>query len=190
MHTLTTTATQVMEYLLLVNPDADTHKRVMQEKEIFYMDYKERIAIKTQPHITVANFLAAEAMEETLMKWMHRVISPKNNFRVSLNNFGGFPSSKTIYLRVQNPEPFKKLATELKILNDYLKPYKLPAGRFITTPHLTIARCLPQNIFEHAARQYAQKEFYAEFNATELVLLKRSNKFDACKKVAVFRFKN
>ena len=40
---------------------------------MFYDDYKEKDAIKTQPHITVANFLAKEAMEEYIIRWMQRI---------------------------------------------------------------------------------------------------------------------
>lgn len=189
MHTLTDTSVQLMEYLLLVNPDNDTTQKLVKEKELFYDIYKTQSAVKTKPHITVANFIATENMEETLMRWMYRVISTHSKFQTTLNNFSGFPNVGTIYARVQNHEPLKKITAELKIINEYLEAYKLPLGMFITHPHITIAKELSPDIFNNALKEYAQKDFHASFTTTELILLKRSSEFDSCKRVTVFKLK-
>src|ERR1700750_2166248 len=95
------------EYLLVVHPNEETFNQLRIEKENFSLKYDSSIAKKTLPHITIANFLAKETMEETLIKWMNKIISSQQSFDVMINNFSGFPSSKTVYARIQNHEPFK-----------------------------------------------------------------------------------
>ena len=172
------------EYLLVVHPDAEIFNQLKEEKEKFSADYNVNIAKKTLPHITVANFLAKETMEETLIKWMYKIISNQQSFNVMINNFSGFPSSKTVYARIQNHEPFKQLA---KIINSYINDNGFPNAKLINHPHMTIARSLQQDVYEKAIMDYSRKTFNANFVVDELVLLKRSNQFDKCKQVSVFK---
>lgn len=175
------------EYLLVVHPAEEIFNQLKEEKEKFSADYNVNIAKKTLPHITVANFLAKETMEETLLKWMHKIISNQQSFNVMLNNFSGFPSSKTVYARIQNHAPFKQLATSLKIINSYINDNGFPNAKLINYPHMTIARSLQQNVYEKAIMDYSRKTFNASFMVDELVLLKRSSQFDKCKQVSVFK---
>ena len=173
------------EYLLVAHPDATVYAQVMAEKQSFSVQYKEPIAIKTKPHITVANFLAKEEMEETIIRWMHRIISMQKSFRVTLDQYSGF-KPHTIYLRVQDHQPFQQLAKELKVVDQYVRSYGCPEMRLIKFPHLTIARRLPDNTYQQAITDYAQKSFHASFEVTDLVLLRRQHQFDNCKQVNVF----
>ena len=108
-----TPVNNLYEYLLVVHPDERVYAQVMAEKQLFSAQYKESVAVKTKPHITVANFLAKEEMESTIIRWMHRIISVQKKFTITLDKYSGFPPH-TIYLRVQDHEPFKQLAKELK----------------------------------------------------------------------------
>lgn len=175
------------EYLLIVHPDEKVFNKLKEEKENFSSDYNVNIAKKTLPHITVANFIAKESMEETLVKWMHKIISSQQNFTVMLNNFSGFPLSKTVYARVQSHEPFKQLVTSLKVINQYITGNGCLPVKFISNPHLSIARSLQPNVYENAIMDYSHKTFNASFRVNELVLLKRQNKYDKCKRVNVFK---
>ncbi len=175
------------EYLLVVHPNEEIFNQLKAEKESFSSEYNVNIAKKTLPHITIANFLAKEMMEETLIKWMHKIISNHNSFDVMLNNFSGFPSSKTVYARIQNHEPFKQLAASLKTINTYINDNGFPNAKLINYPHLTIARSLQQNVYEKAIMDYSHKTFNASFMVNELILLKRANQFDKCKQVSVFK---
>lgn len=177
----------VYEYLLVVNPDSEVYNQLIEEEEKFSADYKVRIAEKTLPHITVGSFMAKESMEETLIKWMHNVISNQQSFKVMLNNFSGFPSSRTVYARVQDHEPFKQLAASLKVINDYINNNGFPSANIIHHPHITIAKKLAGNIYDKAIMDYSRKTFNVSFMVDELVLLKRSNRFDKCKPVSVFK---
>lgn len=177
---------QFYEYLLVAHPDEAVNNKVWQEKQNFYNEYGQKISIKTQPHITIANFLALEAMEETIIRYVHRICSTRQSFDVSLNNFSGFPPH-TVYLRVQDAQPFKELANELSVIDSYVRANGCPPAHLIKTPHLTIARRLAGDVYQKALMDYSQKIFHETFLVDELLLLRRSNQYDACKTVNVFR---
>ena len=173
------------EYLLVAKPDATVDAQVMEEKQFFSNRFKTSVAVKTKPHITVANFLAGEAMEETIIRWMHRIISSKKSFRVTLDQYGAF-RPHTIYLRVQDHQPFQQLVKELKVVDQYIRGYGCPEMHLIANPHVTIARRLEQTTYSEAVKVYSEKTFHASFEVKELVLLRRMNQFDSCKQVNVF----
>lgn len=172
------------EYLLVAHPDETVYAQVMAEKQFFSAQFRSPVAVKTKPHITVANFLALEPMEETIIRWMHRVISTKKSFRVTLDQYGAF-RPHTIYLRVQEHQPFQQLARELKVVDQYVRSNGCPEIKF-SNPHLTIARRLEQTTYQQAINVYAEKKFHASFDVKELLLLRRQHQFDSCKQVSVF----
>jgi 2'-5' RNA ligase len=174
------------EYLLVAHPDKNVYLRVAEEKQSFFDVYKEKIAVKTKPHITVACFIAKEVMEETMIRWMQRIISNQTRFIVLLNNYSGFPPH-TVYLRIQDHQPFKQLASSLKVIDQYIRGNDCPPMKLVTHPHLSVARGLPKDIYEKAIIAYAQKLFSDSFEVSELVLLKRQHQFDSCKQVSKFR---
>lgn len=173
------------EYLLVANPNSEVNSKVLAEKNQFAEYYKHRTVSKTQSHITIASFLAREVMEETIIRYTQRVCSQQASFNVELNNYSGFPPH-TIYLRIQNPQPFKHLTKELKVISNYINSCSCPPVQFKTNPHLTIAQRIPQSIFDRVLMEYSQKSFYENFMVNELVLLRRSSQYDATKKVQVF----
>ena len=173
------------EYLLIVHPDKEVHEKIMAEKQAFYAEYQENIAIKTQPHITIANFLAKEAMEDTIIRWMRSIFSKQQSFTVTLNNYSGF-TPHTIYLRVQNVTPFQQLARELKVVNTYVSSCSCPPMKLISNPHVSIAGRLPEEVYFRALTQYARKSFHESFMVSELLLLRRKHQYDTCKTINVF----
>jgi len=174
------------EYLLVGSPDKEVYNKIMEEKEHFSRQYRHNTASKTKPHITVSNFLARDEMEDTLIRWLQRILGDQESFPVTLNNYSGFPPH-TVFLRVQDPQPFKDLAIQLKPIDFYIKSNQCPPAKFITHPHLSIARKLTAVTYEKAINDYARKIFHESFELTELVLLRRQHQYDPCKQIAVFR---
>lgn len=175
------------EYLLVVNPDAAVQDKVLAQQQAFYEEYHEEVAIKTGPYIIVASFLAREAMEETLIRWIQRICDQQHPFRVTLNNYSGFPPH-TIYLRVQDPRPFAQLARQLKAVDDLVRSSSCPPVKLPARPHLSIAPRLPEPVYTRAMFSYSQKLFHECFMAHDLRLLRRAHQFDNCKMINVFPF--
>jgi 2'-5' RNA ligase len=158
----------------------------MEEKKHFSQTYAHPVAIKTKPHITVSDFLTWDSMEDTIIRWLQRIIKEQKSFPVTLNNYSGFPDH-TIFVRVQDPAPFKELAARINAIAPYIRQSSCPPAKFISYPHVSIARRLPKAVYENAIRDYAEKDFMASFQVTELLLLRRQHQYDTCKEVAIFR---
>jgi hypothetical protein len=174
------------EYLLVIYPDGDLNDRLQDEQRQFLEEYDLRISVRNKPHITVAVFQAGEGMEETLLRWIQRICGRYQSFEVMLNNYSGFPPH-TVYLRVQDPAPFRQLAHELGAIDDFIRSSGCPPMHLISHPYLSIAGSLTEQVYSRAMPDYARKTFNGSFRVGELVLLKRDHPFDPCKTVNVFR---
>lgn len=177
------TGAELWEYVLVAHPDKTVSNQINEEKKYFFDEYKEELTL--QPHITIAHFFAKEQMEDILIRWIRNVCHNHPGFTTTLNNFSGTPSHK-IFFRVQNPQPLKKLANDLKILESFIEDNDCPPVKFSNAPHLTLARKLTEKIYTKAIHDYAGRLFHASFEVTELQLLKRKNKTDECRQVNIF----
>ncbi|HXO78200.1 MAG TPA: 2'-5' RNA ligase family protein, partial [Puia sp.] len=137
-------------------------------------------------HITVAAFQAGEPMEDTLIRWIQRICNRHKSFDITLNNYSGFPPH-TIYLRVQDPEPFRELMQQLRAIDDFIRSSGCPPVNLINRPYLSIAGGLTEQVYNKAMPEYSRKDFHDSFHVREMVLLKREHSFDACKTVNIFR---
>lgn len=162
----------LLDYALLALPDDNVKGAIKNEKELLD-GFNDITASRQGPHIRIAGFLAKEAMEETVVRWIRNICQMHESFTVTLNNYSGFPSH-TIYLRVQDPAPFVQLATRLKIIDSFVQSNDCPPVQLTAKPYLSIAGGLPESVYSEAIRLYAQKTFHASFTLERLVLVKRS----------------
>lgn len=176
------------QYLLIASPDETVRAQIMAEKQFFSDRFQAPVASKTKPHITVASYMSIEGLEETMIRYIHRVISMQKSFEVTLRKFDSF-GTHTIYLDIQDKEPFNALVRELRSVDQFLQGFGCPRMKFVgnNSAHLTIARQLSADIYATAIQEYAGREFSASFEVKELVLLKRAHQYDTCRTVNVFR---
>lgn len=175
-----------VEYLLVIYPGGELNDQLLDEQEQFSNDYGLPAIIRNKPHITVASFQAGEETEETLIRWMHKICSQQPGFDIMLNNYSGFPPH-TIYLRIQDHQPFRQLMEQLKTIDEFIRSSGCPPANLITRPYLSIAGGLTEHIYNKAMPDYSRRTFIGKFQVGELVLLKRDHPFDPCKTVNIFR---
>jgi len=175
-----------MEYLLVIYPYGELFEKLVEEQQQFLSDYGLIMTGRNRPHITVAAFQAGEQMEDTLIRWIHRICRRNECFEITLNNYSGFPPH-TIYLRVQDPQPFRQLMHQLRAIDDFIRSSGCPPVNLISRPYLSIAGGLTEQVYNRAMADYSQRTFHESFRVEELVLLKREHSFDACRTVNVFR---
>ena len=172
-----TTATipgyRIYEYLLVLSPHEELWNRILKEKEAFAEKYKSDNARWSKPHITLANFLQYELMEERLLNRLKMVAMGFHPLKVELKDYGSFPSH-TIYINVMSKLPVQSLvktirteAQRLMKLNDENKPH------FILEPHIPVARKLQTWQYEKGWMEYSHKHFTGRFIADAMLLLKR-----------------
>ena len=189
------------EYLLVIYPYGELHDQLLDEQQQFATEYGLGYGSQTttimsgrpagppvgnKPHITVAAFQASEVMEETLIRWIQRICNRHRSFDITLNNYSGFPPH-TIYLRVQDPKPFRELMQQLRAIDDFIRSSGCPPVNLVNRPYLSIAGGLTEQVYNKAMPDYSRKTFHGAFEVQELVLLKREHSFDPCKTVNIFR---
>ena len=174
------------EYLLVIYPSGDLQEKLLEEQQQFSADYGLQMTVRNKPHITVAAFQAGEIMEETLIRWVQRICNSYKSFELTLNNYSGFPPH-TIYLRVQDPHPFRQLMQQLRSIDEFIRSSGCPPANLISKPFLSIAGGLTEQLYNKAMPEYSRRTFHDSFQVDELVLLKRTHSFDACKTVNIFR---
>jgi 2'-5' RNA ligase len=164
--------TDLWEYLLVAHPSGEVNAKILNEKKDFEDQFEQEHDPRFYPHITIANFLAKEAMEETFIRWIQNICNLQKSFTVTLNNYSAFPSSG-LYLKVLDAEPFKRLANSLKILDGFMQSNDCPPLKLVTKPHITFVTGLSQYTFDNAIKEYSRKIFHESFKVDKLVLLKR-----------------
>ena len=170
------------EYLLVAYPDKNVLEKILAERALFYETYKLRPKALIKPHIVITNFFASEGMESTLIRWLQRICSLEQGFKLTLNNYSGYPTH-TIFLRVQDADPVQHFIAQLSTMKDFVQAG--PAG-FFRRPHVPIASNLPTGIYEQALTEYSRKMFHESFAVQELALLKRTDSYQSLRTVQVF----
>ena len=174
------------EYLLVIYPYGELKDKLLEEQQQFSSDYGLQMTVRNKPHITVAAFQAGEPMEDTLIRWIQRICNRHKSFDITLNNYSGFPPH-TIYLRIQDPQPFRELMQQLRAIDDFIRSSGCPPVNLINRPYLSIAGGLTEQVYNKAMPEYSRRTFHDTFHVEELILLKRAHSFDACKTVNIFR---
>lgn len=173
----------LQQYSLIVHPSVEVTAKINAEKQFFFSRYGH--TQKNKPSIAIAHFFAKDMMEETLLRFMQRIFSNHAAFETTLNNYSGFPNG-SIYVRVQNQQPFKQLVKDLTTVDNYIHSCECPPIQLISSPHISIANHLPESIYLQAIADYSRKDFHETFTVTEVILLRRNSAFDNCKTVQVF----
>ncbi|MFC0776038.1 2'-5' RNA ligase family protein [Terrimonas alba] len=181
---------RINEYLLVLSPHEELWNKIIKVKEEFGDKYQSDQAKWGRPHITLANFVQYEMMEERLINRLKVVGMAFPPFKVELKDFGSFPSH-TIFINVASKVPIQSLvkqvrseAQRLMKLNDENKPH------FIMEPHVTVARKLQPWQYEKGWLEYSNKNFTGRFIANEMALLRRPVGEKKYKTVRRFEFQN
>ena len=130
---------------------------------------KAQLAKLSRPVLTVARFQAREEMESTLLRWINRILSNQTGFRFAFNNYGSIPG-KPLYCRIQDAEPFRKLATGFRVLEGWLQGNGC-YGPELFAPYLPLLDELDGSIEREVLMAFSASLFYDVVELQELELL-------------------
>ena len=78
------TDSDLWEYLLVAHPGKEVNEKILLQKKVFETQFEQKHDARFCPHITIANFLAKEAMEETFIRWIQNICNLQKSFTVTL----------------------------------------------------------------------------------------------------------
>ena len=177
------------EYLVILNPPEVLRNKIVEVKRDFYEKYKAENALWGKPHITLANFVQFEMMEERLVNHLKTISMGYTPFKVELKDFGSFPSH-TIFINIESKLQVKNLSKALRPAQKIMTLNKENKPHFIDDPHLTVARRLLPWQYEQGWLDYSHRHFTGRFIADSMLLLKRRVGNKAYQIVQRFEFMN
>lgn len=164
---------KINEYMLVLNPNEALRDKIMNAKQYFFDHYKNASAVYSKPHVTLANFVQYQMMEDRLINSLEGLSMACHPIKVEMKDYGSFPSH-TIYINITSKVPVQNLIKSIRTnsqrlmkLNNDNKPH------FIMEPHLTIARKLLPWQYEQGWLEFSHKQFTGRFIADAMLLLKR-----------------
>ena len=160
------------EYLLVLKPNTVLQEKIVEIKKQFSKKYKIPRAIYSKPHITLANFLQFEMVEERLLNRLKILAMRYHPVTVSLKDYGSFPTH-TVYINVESKQQVENLVKALRPASQLMTLNKDNKPHFINAPHLTIARKLLPWQYEQSWNEYSHKDFTGHFIAENMLLLKK-----------------
>jgi DNA polymerase IV len=178
-------AGEMYEYLLLISPPSHIKNEIMEIKKEFAEKHKHIQAKKSKPHNTLINFGFNTAFEKQLVYKIDEVVKFHSSFDIKLNGFNHF-RTHTIYINVETEAPIVNLVRSLH------STLSLPPSQsfFAWKPHVTIAKGLDENKFSEAMPEFKTKNFEASFLTTNILLMKRAERFSRYEIVKDFRLAN
>ncbi len=129
----------------------------------------QQLARIAQPGLPVLRFQAREEMEGTLLRWINRIVSDQEGFRYTINNYGSVPG-KPLYLRIQEQEPFQKLAASFRVLDGWLQGNGCGGLEIIRHPRVQLLESLDSSIELEVLLFFSGANFYEELELCELEL--------------------
>jgi 2'-5' RNA ligase len=160
------------EYLLVLKPNMGLQEKIVETKKEFSKKYKIPGAIYSRPHITLANFIQFEMIEERLLNRLNTLAMGRHPFTVRLKDYGSFPTH-TVYINVESKQQVENLVKALRPASQLMTLNKDNKPHFINDPHLTIARKLLPWQYEQSWNEYSHKHFTGSFIAENMLLLKK-----------------
>ena len=177
------------EYLLILNPPQVLQTKIIEVKKDFYEKYRADNALWGKPHLTLANFVQFEMMEERLVNRLKTIGMGYTPFKVELKDFGSFPSH-TIFINVDSKLQVKNLSRELRNAQKLITLNKENKPHFFDDPHITITRRLLPWQYEKGWQDYSHRHFTGRFIADGMLLIKRRVGTKAYQIVQRFEFMN
>jgi len=160
------------EYLLIIEPSGLVQKQLRGFKQFFINSHRYPNAIVSKSHLTLMRFIQYDSYEQRLVKKFQQLAAMANPFDVELCGFGSF--GHTLFVDVKSAAPVLQLvATHRHALRPLVSGVRGHAARFVTKPHITIARRLTPPQSAAIWPIWGRTEYRGEFRARNMTLLRR-----------------
>lgn len=165
-------------YFIAIIPPPDIQERVTAIKQLFAEKYNSKGALRSPPHITLhMPFRWQENKEDQLTEFLEGFAIKNEQFNIVLNGFGAFPK-RVIFIKIEQNERLQNLYQRLtQSIKEQLKLFNESYKNRGFHPHMTVAfKDLKSSAFLDAWPHFQNRDFYQEFSAESLCLLKHKGK--------------
>lgn len=164
----------VQSYQILVKISGSLSGKVKAEQEYAQQRYGQSGFLGMNPELVLARFEAKEEMEETLLRWLHRIVGQQEAFNILFNNYGSMPGYP-LYLRVQDPAPFRALTEGLRVIDGLLKNNDCKTMQIFHHPRLAITSQIDKRQEMEIMLDFSGRSFREEMSVEEVLLVKSAS---------------
>lgn len=163
-------------YFIALVPPLSIQEDITQLKHDIADRYGSKHALKSPPHITLhMPFKWKDRRFEELRRVMKKLNDAGHSFEIELKDFDFF-EPRVVFINVVENEKLNHLQKE--VVDACRKQLKLDNANYKDRPfhpHVTIGfRDLKKRMFYEAKKEFEQHEFSAEFQVTNISLLKHN----------------
>lgn len=179
------------EYLLLIDPDQDTTKDIIEERDYFEEHCQSSYHVSTNPHITILNAITLTDSDQSqrLVRVISDISKQMKKFELWLNGYSTFKGTNDLYINVMNKMKIKSFIRAFRKRINQESSISMDNVNLIEDAFITFASKIEQHELDRLAREYEYRPFEKEFWVKSLVLLKRRVNISSSKVVRFSKFK-
>lgn len=156
-------------YLLLIPLPEPVTSDVLEMKRIFRQKYGSFSSEYSTPHLSVCSFLLMENRSEDTFSLLQQRLNHIPSFKMRIEGFNAFDSSRVIYLNLLPSTPFNTIIREMDEARRALHIRKNYTAS--PTPHITIAKGLDKATFTSAKKEWTHQKYTGVIDVDTLTVL-------------------
>lgn len=162
-------------YLAVITPSPSVFREITTFKTEFKDIYGLQTATSSMPHTTLSIQVLPVEMEEKIVNTYRRIATGIAPFDIQLSDFEYFKGNTyTIYVNILSTENIIKIVKYLKQFSKpFLSKHKDFPPFYTNHPHLTIAKGIPESMFNQVWPTWRTKNYKATFRTEGMLLLKK-----------------
>lgn len=159
------------EYSLLVYPDESVTTQLHYARTLMLKTGIADRCHRERPAICLAHFLAKEAMEPTLIRWIQNICGLHACFPLALNGVE-LTSSQGLAVGLSETEAMTRLAQALRILDPFMESNHCPPLYLEPQPSLPLLHKVSLPLLEELRPALTTLDFCERFLVEKLVLVR------------------
>lgn len=159
-------------YNLRIVPPEPAFDKVIEFKKLFEFAYGKQPLSGSKPHITLASFRMNSKYQDKLIETFQE-LSKRNRFRLHINGFNVFKTSKTLYLDIAKNDTIRDLHDEIRSLQNDPFRRRLKSFMISDTPHITIAKANGIRMLNDSLQYFKKIQYLKEIEIDHLKLVSR-----------------
>ncbi|UJH67354.1 2'-5' RNA ligase family protein [Allomuricauda sp. SCSIO 65647] len=164
---------KIKYYNLRIIPPDPIFDEVTALKKQFESSYGKQPLSGSKPHISIVSFKMNSKHQDFLIEVFER-LSQKEAFELTLDGFGVFEKSNTLYLKVSKSSAIEAIHREIEFLQDNYLKGKLKSFTIVDDPHMTISKTTGKKMLYDSLQYFQENDFSKQIEINQLTLVSRS----------------
>ncbi|RKN81180.1 2'-5' RNA ligase family protein [Ulvibacterium marinum] len=164
---------KIKYYNLRIVPPDLVFENVTALKKQFEFTFGKQPLSRSKPHITIASFKMNSKYQDLLIQVFDQ-LSQRETFKLHIDGFDVFESSKTLYLKVPKKDALTTLHGDLQVLYDKHLKGRVRSFAISENPHMTISKTRGKKMLYQSLHHFQNRGYSRQIDVDHLTLVSRS----------------